>query len=57
MNTSSGFLNAQGSTLYIGVNDKAEIEGIENAGKMLEDIPNLSLSKRPLKILFMIYCF
>lgn len=35
-----GFANAQGGTLYIGVNDNAEVVGIENAKKMLEDIPN-----------------
>lgn len=35
-----GFANAQGGTLYIGVNDKADVVGIENARKLLEDIPN-----------------
>lgn len=35
-----GFANAQGGTLYIGVNDNAEVVGVENAKKMLEDIPN-----------------
>lgn len=36
----SGFANAQGGTLYIGIDDKAVIKGIDNAGKLLEDLPN-----------------
>ena len=35
-----GFANAQGGKIYIGKNDKGEVIGIENAKKLLEDIPN-----------------
>jgi len=36
----SAFGNSDGGKLYIGVNDEGEIIGIENAKKLLEDIPN-----------------
>ena len=35
-----GFANAQGGKIYIGKNDKGETVGIDNAKKLLEDIPN-----------------
>ncbi|MCW3804805.1 ATP-binding protein [Plebeiibacterium marinum] len=35
-----GFANAQGGKIFIGKNDKGEIVGIDNAEKLLEDIPN-----------------
>ena len=35
-----GFANAQGGKIDIGKNDKGEVVGIENAKKLLEDIPN-----------------
>ena len=35
-----GFANAQGGTIYIGVNDKGEVVGLPNAKKLMEDIPN-----------------
>jgi ATP-dependent DNA helicase RecG len=35
-----GFANANGGSLFIGKNDKGEIVPIENAKKLLEDIPN-----------------
>ncbi|KFN40858.1 MAG: transcriptional regulator [Sulfuricurvum sp. MLSB] len=35
-----GFANAKGGTIYIGVDDVGEIVGIDNAKKLLEDIPN-----------------
>lgn len=35
-----GFANAQGGKIYIGKNDKGEVVGIDNAKKLLEDIPN-----------------
>lgn len=35
-----GFANTDGGTLYVGVNDKGEIIGVENAAKLLEDLPN-----------------
>lgn len=34
------FANNDGGKLYIGVNDDGEIVGIDNAKKLLEDIPN-----------------
>jgi ATP-dependent DNA helicase RecG len=38
-----GFANANGGTLYIGIDDKGEIVGIKNIAKHLEDIPNKTL--------------
>jgi len=35
-----GFANAQGGTLYIGIDDKGDVKGINNAKKLLEDLPN-----------------
>ena len=35
-----GFANAQGGTLYIGMDDKGGVVGIENAKALLEKIPN-----------------
>ena len=35
-----GFANAQGGTIYIGVNDSKEIVGIEDSKRLREDIPN-----------------
>lgn len=35
-----GFANAQGGELVIGKNDRGEVVGIDNARKLLEDIPN-----------------
>lgn len=35
-----GFANAQGGTLYIGIDDSGNIIGVDNAKKLLEDIPN-----------------
>lgn len=35
-----GFANAAGGTLVIGKNDKGVVTGIDNAGKLLKDIPN-----------------
>ena len=36
-----GFANAQGGTLFIGVDDKGSVVGIENAKQLLEKLPNL----------------
>ncbi|MEO9893104.1 ATP-binding protein [Aurantibacter sp.] len=36
----SGFANAQGGTLYIGIDNKGVVKGISNAQKLLEDLPN-----------------
>lgn len=35
-----GFANAQGGTLYIGVNDDKEIVGVADSKRLMEDIPN-----------------
>jgi len=35
-----GFANANGGTLHIGKDDKGNVAGISNAGKLLKDIPN-----------------
>ena len=38
-----GFANAQGGTLYIGLDDKGNAVGLQHAKKLLEDIPNQSV--------------
>jgi ATP-dependent DNA helicase RecG len=35
-----GFANAQGGKLYIGIDDDGEVCGVQNAKKLMEDIPN-----------------
>lgn len=35
-----GFANAQGGKIYIGCDDEGKIVGVDNAKKLLEDIPN-----------------
>ncbi len=35
-----GFANAQGGTIYIGIDDDGKVCGIENAKRLMEDIPN-----------------
>ena len=35
-----GFANAEGGTLVIGKNDSGKVVGIDNAAKLLEEIPN-----------------
>ena len=35
-----GFVNAQGGTIFIGVNDDSSVCGVDNAKKLMEDIPN-----------------
>lgn len=35
-----GFANAQGGTLYIGVSDNGDVCGLQDAKKLMEDIPN-----------------
>ena len=35
-----GFANAQGGTLFIGIDDKGAVCGVANSKKLLEDIPN-----------------
>lgn len=36
-----GFANAQGGTLYIGINDDKQVVGVKNAKRLMEDIPNM----------------
>lgn len=35
-----GFANAQGGTIYIGIDDRGNVTGVKNAKKLMEDIPN-----------------
>ena len=35
-----GFANAQGGTLYVGVDDNGNVVGLHNINKMMEDLPN-----------------
>ena len=35
-----GFANAHGGILYVGVKDNGEVCGVQNAKKLMEDIPN-----------------
>ena len=35
-----GFANASGGVIYIGVDDHGQIVGLNNAKKLMEDIPN-----------------
>lgn len=35
-----GFANADGGKLFIGIDDKGKIVGIDNAKKLLDEIPN-----------------
>lgn len=35
-----GFANAQGGTLYVGVDDDGTVVGLEDAKRLVEDIPN-----------------
>jgi ATP-dependent DNA helicase RecG len=39
------FANAQGGVLYVGINDKGEIVGIDNYKKLADDLPNKIQSK------------
>lgn len=35
-----GFANASGGKLFVGVDDKGKVAGIDNCSKLLEDLPN-----------------
>lgn len=35
-----GFANAQGGTIYVGINDAGKVVGVKNIKKLMEDIPN-----------------
>jgi len=36
----SGFANAQGGTIFIGINDHGEVIGLKNPKKLMDDLPN-----------------
>ncbi len=38
-----GFANAQGGTIYVGINDSGKVVGIDNAKYLLENLPNKSI--------------
>lgn len=40
----SGFANAQGGKIYIGIDDDLTVVGVDNLHKQLEDIPNKIIS-------------
>lgn len=40
----SGFANAQGGKIYIGIDDDMTVVGVDNLHKQLEDIPNKIIS-------------
>ncbi|MBP5476010.1 MAG: ATP-binding protein, partial [Methanomicrobium sp.] len=35
-----GFANAHGGIIYVGIDDAGNIVGVQNIGKLMEDIPN-----------------
>ena len=35
-----GFANAQGGTIYIGIDDSGEVVGVKNIRRLLDEIPN-----------------
>jgi len=35
-----GFANAQGGTIYIGIDDAGTVVGVKDVKKLMEDIPN-----------------
>ena len=35
-----GFANAQGGIIYVGIDDAGKVVGVQNAKKLMEDIPN-----------------
>lgn len=39
-----GFANTQGGTVYVGIDDGGRVVGLENADRLLEDIPNKIVS-------------
>lgn len=44
LKTICAFANTDGGTLYVGVNDKGEVVGVDNPKKLIEDIPNKIIS-------------
>ncbi|RVU96630.1 hypothetical protein EII22_11020 [Coriobacteriales bacterium OH1046] len=39
-----GFANARGGIIYIGISDNGKVVGVKNADRLLEDIPNKTVS-------------
>ena len=39
-----GFANAQGGTIFLGINDKGTVTGISDYKKLMEDIPNKAVN-------------
>lgn len=39
-----GFSNAQGGKIFIGIDDKGEVTGVEDYKKLMDDIPNKALN-------------
>lgn len=35
-----GFANATGGKIYLGIDDNGQVVGVEDAKKLMEDIPN-----------------
>ena len=35
-----GFANAQGGTIFIGIDDSGNVVGVKDCKKLMEDIPN-----------------
>jgi ATP-dependent DNA helicase RecG len=40
LKTVCAFANTDGGVLYIGINDKGAVVGVDNIGKLMEDLPN-----------------
>ena len=45
-----GFANAQGGRIYIGVNDKKEVVGVDDSKRLMEDIPNKVVMSMGIKV-------
>ena len=39
-----GFANAQGGKIFIGIDDKGNVIGLEDCKKLMDDIPNKTVS-------------
>lgn len=45
-----GFANAQGGCIYIGVNDKKEVVGVDDSKRLMEDIPSKVVMSMGIKV-------
>ena len=45
-----GFANAQGGRIYIGINDRKEVVGVEDSKRLMEDIPNKIVMSMGIKV-------